>query len=551
MKLVHPISFTLLLAGITTSCTFRPPESAIRDEKPNILWITCEDMSPHLGCYGDEVAHTPVIDELASEGIRFTHAFSVSGVCAPSRAALITGLYPTSFGAMHMRTMKRTSALDQITDPELLAIPTYEAVPPAEVSCFTEYLRKAGYYCTNNHKTDYQFRNPITAWDESSTNAHWRNRQEGQPFFSVFNFGESHESQIWAREGDPSFTDPDDVIVPPYYPDTPVIRKDLARMYDNIRLVDQRVGELLQQLEEDGLTDETIVFFFSDHGDGTPRAKRWLYDSGIRVPLIVKFPDGSGAGTVTGRLVSFVDFAPTVLSLAQISIPGYMHGKAFLGREAAKPRDYVYGARDRMDPATDMQRFVRDKRYKYIKNYEPWKPYVQWIPYRDQMDLMQELYRVRDAGGLDSIQRLWFRETRPDEELYDVKNDPHEIYNLADEPGYADKLNELRRAHERWVETYGDLGDLPETELIRQLWPPDGEQPSTRPVEVRIENDTLTLHCPTPGASIAYQLPSDTAGEEDHWKLYHDPIPWSAEQSLRSTAIRIGFRQSDTIHVNW
>ena len=551
MKIVHPFTIILLSAGIINACTFRPPESAIRDEKPNILWITCEDMSPHLGCYGDEVAHTPVIDQLASEGIRFTHAFSVSGVCAPSRAALITGLYPTSFGAMHMRTLKRTSALEQITDPELLAIPTYEAVPPAEASCFTEYLREAGYYCTNNHKTDYQFRNPITAWDESSRSAHWRNREEGQPFFAVFNIVASHESQIWKREGDPSFTDLEEVNVPPYYPDTPVVRKDLARMYDNIRLVDQRVGELLAQLEEDGLTGETIVFFFSDHGDGTPRAKRWLYDSGIRVPLIVRFPDGSGAGTVTNRLVSFVDFAPTVLSLAQVRIPGYMHGKAFLGRDAAKPRDYVYGARDRMDPATDMQRFVRDKRYKYIKNYEPWKPYVQWIPYRDQMDLMQELYRVRDAGGLDSIQQLWFRETKPEEELYDVKNDPHEIHNLAGEPDYTNKLTELRSAHEWWVETYGDLGHLPEPELIRQLWPPDGEQPVTQPVEVRIENDTLSLHSSTLGASVAYQLPSDTAAGEDHWRLYHEPIEWSDQQSLRATAIRIGFRQSDTTYVDW
>ena len=201
---------------------------------------------------------------------------------------MITGMYPTTIGSMHMRTMTRTSAIDKITDPELLAIPTYEAVPPPEVKCFTEFLRAKGYYCSNNSKEDYQFRRPITAWDESSREAHWRNRKPGQPFFAVFNFTVTHESQVWSRAKDPSYTDPEAVIVPPYYPDSPIVRKDIARHFDNIAIMDTQVREILDQLKEDGLEDSTIVFFYSDHGDGLPRAKRWNYDSGIKVPHIIK-----------------------------------------------------------------------------------------------------------------------------------------------------------------------------------------------------------------------------------------------------------------------
>jgi arylsulfatase A-like enzyme len=518
------------------------------DFQPNILWITCEDMSPHLGCYGDSIARTPNLDRLASEGIRYTNAYSVSGVCAPSRSALITGMYPTTIGSMHMRTMTRTSAIDKITDPVLLAIPTYEAVPPPEVKCFTEYLRARGYYCTNNAKEDYQFRRPITAWDESSQKAHWRNRESGQPFFSVFNLGVTHESQVWKRADDPSYTDPASVAVPSYYPDSPIIRKDIARHFDNIAIMDAQVKEILDQLKEDGLEDSTIVFFYSDHGDGLPRAKRWIYDSGIKVPLIIKYPDRWQAGTVTDELVSFIDFAPTVLSLVGIPVPEYIQGQAFAGRQKAGAREYIYAAKDRMDPAMDNRRAVRDKRYKYIRNYMPERPYVQFLPYRDQMDLMQELFRYEREEKLDNVQALWFRKTKPIEELYDTWEDPYEINNLAGDPRYNDVLENLRKVHLKWKEETNDWGLIPETELIKRLWPPDGIQPITEVPVIKIDDGEdpekvkITMSCPTNGASIGYMLDSS-----QHWLLYSKPIDIKQGTKISAQAVRIGFKPSDVV----
>jgi len=516
---------------------------------PNIVWITCEDMSPHLGCYGDTIARTPVLDLLASEGVRYTQAFSVSGVCAPSRAALITGMYPTSIGAMHMRTMTRTSAIDRIKDPELLAIPTYEAVPPPEVRCFPEFLRMEGYYCTNNSKEDYQFRAPPTVWDESSNKAHWKNRAPGQPFFAVFNFTVTHESQVWARAGDTLITDPQKVAVPPYYPDTPLIRRDIARHYDNIALLDAMVAEVLDELDQAGLMDSTILFFFSDHGDGLPRAKRWIYDSGIKVPLIIRYPDRKFAGTVSDRLVSFIDFGPTVLSLANIPVPSYIQGKAFAGDQKTEPREYIYAAKDRMDPAMDNRRAVRDKRYKYIRNYMPDRPYVQFLPYRDQMVLMQELLRYEKDGLLNETQSLWFRKTKPREELYDTWSDPFEVRNLADDPEFGMKLHELREVHQKWKKETHDWGLIPETDLIKELWPPDGIQPTTSPPEIAsqaAEKDgmlRLQIGSSTEGASIGYKINGKGA-----WRVYFQPVELKKSDTLTAIAHRIGYKPSETVN---
>jgi len=518
------------------------------DFQPNILWITCEDMSPRLGCYDDPIARTPTIDKLASQGIRYINAYSISGVCAPSRSALITGMYPTTIGSMHMRTMTRTSSIAQITDPELLAIPTYEAVPPPEVKCFTEYLRAKGYYCSNNSKEDYQFKRPITAWDESSQKAHWKNRRPGQPFFSVFNFTVTHESQVWSRAGDTLITDPNKVVVPPYYPDSPIIRRDIARHYDNIALMDAQVNDILSQLKADGLEDSTIIFFFSDHGDGLPRAKRWIYDSGIKVPLIIKYPGNWQAGNVTDELVSFVDFAPTVLSLAGIEVPDHLQGQASAGSQRAEPRDYIYAAKDRMDPAMDNRRAVRDKRYKYIRNYMPDRPYVQFLPYRDQMALMQELFRYEKEGKLDQVQALWFQKTKPIEELYDTWEDPYEVNNLASDPRSHDILERLRDEHLKWKEETKDWGLIPETELIKELWPPDGIQPATKDPEFNVKENTesgmqlVSLSCSTPGSSIAYTL-----DDSEHWLLYSKPFEVSNEVRVSAQAIRIGYKPSEIV----
>jgi arylsulfatase A-like enzyme len=530
---------TLVVMAMSLGCNETPRPSP----RYNILWITAEDLSPRLGCYGDSIAITPNIDRLAEEGVRYTNVYSVSGVCAPSRAALITGLYPVSFGAMHMRTTSRTAALDQVTDPEALAIPVYEAVPPPEVKCFPEFLRAKGYFCTNNSKTDYQFHAPITAWDENGRNAHWRNRPEGMPFFSVFNFPITHESQVWSRAHESEIVRPEDVVLPPYYADTPIIRRDVARHYSNIARLDSAVGELLAQLRDDGLTDSTIIFFYTDHGDGLPRSKRWVYDSGLKVPLIIRYPNLHAASSVDSQLISFVDFAPTMLTLAGVPVPAYMQGRSFLGTQKPDPRQYVFAARDRMDPALETIRAVRDDRFKYIKNYHPERPYVQSIPYRDQMGLMQEMLRLDREGKLQGAAATWFRKTKPPEELYDTQNDPHELNNLAGMPEYTAVLDRLRNELAGWEKQVGDLGHIPEPQLVRRLWP-DGEQPQTSAPEIFDgRGSDIRLRCATDGASIAYRL-NDSEGR---WLLYTGPIARQGVEELEAQAVRIGFKPSEVL----
>ena len=537
------VTLSITACGATTDTSEEPTP-------PNILWITCEDMSARLGCYGDPLALTPHIYKLADHGIRFTRVFSVSGVCSPSRAALITGLYPTSFGAQHMRTTSRTASLDKITDPELLAIPVYEAVPPVGAVTYAELFRRAGYFTTNNSKTDYQFHEPVTAWDECNNQAHWRNRgNNDQPFFAVFNIMETHESRVWQNADKPILVDPAAIELPPYYPESPVIRRDMAIHYSNIMRMDSIVGVILQQLEEDGLADNTIVFFYSDHGDGLPRMKRWTYDSGLHVPLIVRFPDGKDAGTVNSDLISFVDFAPTVLALAKLDVPEYMHGQPFLGAEVAEPRHYIFASRDRMDPALDCIRTVRDERYKYHRNYLPQRPYVQFLPYRDQMPLMQELFRLRNEDKLNPVQMRWFSQTKPAEELYDLENDPHEIDNIADDPRYQDIKMRLSAQLDNWILAMNDPLAMPEPDLLKRIWPPDGIQPYTQPVSVTEKAGFIGMHSDTDGASIAYQLNEKIGGQ--HWLLYTSPIPAISIDSIAATAIRIGFRQSPTAFHKW
>ncbi|MHC4647220.1 MAG: sulfatase family protein [Planctomycetota bacterium] len=377
--------------------------------RPNFLWISCEDISPDLGCYGDDYAVTPNLDRLAGDGRRYTNAFVSFPVCAPTRSSIITGVHPGTLGSMHMRTKNKG----------------YEAVPPPQVKCFTEYLRAAGYYCTNNRKTDYQFKPPFTAWDESSKEAHWRNRPAKMPFFSVFNFTTTHESRCWPREGEKLIHDPAKVEVPPYYPDTPVVRENLARYYDKITKMDKQVANTLEQLEQDGLAEETVVFFWSDHGRGLPRCKRWPYDSGLHVPLIIRWPGRIEASSVCDDLVNLIDLAPTLLSLAGIDVPEYMQGNVLLGEKKSKPREYVFGGRNRMDASSnDYIRTARDKRYRYIRNFTPEILYAQRIDYMEKMPIMQEWRRLNAEGKLSGAQKLFFQHRKPPEELYDLLTDP-------------------------------------------------------------------------------------------------------------------------------
>lgn len=448
-----------ILGLLTLCCT---SIARADDARPNILWITCEDISANIGCYGDDYAVTPRIDQLAAEGVRYTAAFAPIGVCAPARSCLITGMWPPSLGTHHMRCQSKL---------------------PQGVQCFTEYLRAAGYYCSNNVKTDYNFAVPKNAWDESSRRAHWRGRAAGQPFFSVFNFTTTHESQV--RMPDAKFVertkdlpdnarhDPAKAPIPPYHPDVPEVRQDWARYADLISVMDGEVGAVLDELQQEGLAEETIVFFFSDHGAGLPRSKRWLYDSSTRVPLIIHFPKKyeqlapSAPGTTCDRLVNFVDFGPTVLSLAGVPIPPTMQGVPFLGKKAGPERQYVHGFRDRMDERYDMLRSVRDERYKLIRNYQPQKPYfgVQHLSYQNEMPTMQAWERLAAAGELNAVAAQWMQPTKPDVELYDTVVDPWEINNLADDPQYAEVRQRLQTELARWMQDIGDLGLLPECDL--------------------------------------------------------------------------------------
>ena len=505
--------------------------------RPNIVWIIAEDISPDLGCYGDSYAVTPQVDQLAQQGAVYTNAFSVSGVCAPSRSALATGAYPTSIGTMHMRT---------------------RVVPPPDVKCFTEALRASGYYCCNNGKTDYQFEAPFTAWDHDAPEAHWRNRPDpDQPFFAVFNHRISHESQIrvseeqrklnTARLRPEQFHDPDRAVLPPYYPDTSLTRLDWARYHDNVTAFDYQAGDLLRQLEEDGLADNTAVFLFGDHGRGLPRAKRWIYDSGIHVPLIVRWPGVVESGTVVKSLVSFVDFGPTVLSMANVAIPPHMQGLPFLGEAAAEPRQYIFAARDRMDETYDRIRAVRGKRFKYIRNYQPEKPYSQHIGYMDQMPTMREWRRLHAEGKLTGPQRLFFQ-SKPVEELYDTASDPHEIQNLTQDPQYADTLERLREQQDEWTAQYGDRGVEPEFAMMQSMRP-SGQYAKTQPVRIEIVRPvsssvaaTVRLSCSTEGASIGYTIENEP---EAHWALYSKPLSFEEPVRLRAKAIRYGYEESD------
>ncbi len=523
-------------------------------EKPNILWISCEDISSRLGCYGDSVAKTPNLNLLFDQGAKYTNVFTVAPVCAPNRSAIITGMYQTSIGTHHMRTSHR-GRTGELPTP-------YSTVPPHYVKAFPEYLRAHGYYCTNNSKTDYQFAGfgqvPVSIWHESSGTAHYKNRKnKDQPFFAIFNYTMTHESQTWQE---PEMTDPSTVKVPPYYPDTEPVRKSIARLYDQIAKLDAKVGMHLQELEEEGLAENTIVMYWSDHGDGLPRGKRWPYDSGTKVPMIVRWPGVIEPGTVIDDLVSSIDLGPTVLSLANVPIPEHMQGKAFLGAQAEEPWEYVFSARDRFDESYDMVRSVRNKKWRYMRNYYPNKPYVVWVPYRNQSPIMQELLRLQAEGNLEGPQKLWFQNTRPPEELYDTEKDPHNINNLANDPQYQDVLMEMREVLDHWRLESGDMGDISEYQMKEIMWP-GGEQPVTsvphfvpntegnRNANMVDEGGTLkdpclmSLYCSTQGASMVYTFDE---GNEPNWKLYNGPFPLdTGTTTIRAKAIRYGFKHSE------
>ena len=458
------------LGGVSGAALLRPGAAraaAPPANRPNILWITCEDMSPSLGCYGDKYAITPNIDRLASESVRYTNVFATAPVCSPVRSCMITGVCATSLGTPNLRSR----------------FPI-----PARMKGFPSYLRAAGYYCTNNAKTDYNTSNEPAiikaSWDQCGPKAHWRGRKGGRKFFAIFNDMTTHQSRtmVWpyakfrkdisSRLPAQQRHDPAKAPLPPYYPDTPITRRTVARYYDCITVMDLNVGRILKELSDDGLADDTIVFFYSDHGAGLPRHKRLVLDSGMRVPLLIRFPTKfqhlapAQPGKTAGRLISFEDFPPTVLGLASLPVPKYMRGRAFLGPKARRPRKYVYGARDRVDEAFDLARSVRDANWLYVRNYMPHLSYNQPSWYSDQGEIRTEITRLAKAGKLTAAaQKHYAGPTRTREELYDTANDPHQVHNLAALAKHRPRLAEMRSRLRLWMLSRRDLGFLPELDM--------------------------------------------------------------------------------------
>lgn len=442
----------LVSIGSTCSAQSIIASSASSEKfRPNILWLTSEDTGTEIGCYGDEFADTPNIDALAAKGMKFAKAWSNAPVCAPARTTIVSGMYPTSLGAQHMRSAVRL---------------------PDSVNPYPKLMKEQGYYCTNNSKTDYNLQvNEKNLWDESSNKAHWRNRKPGQPFFAVFNFTISHESKIRDRPHQ-AIHDPAKVKLPPYHPDTPEVRQDWAQYYDRVTEMDQKVGEVLRQLEADGLSDSTVVFYYGDHGSGMPRGKRWLYESGLRVPLVVHIPDrirpliggDYEKGSTSNRLVSFVDLVPTILSIAGVRPTDTLQGNAFLGNFAGKPSEYLYAFRDRMDERYDMSRAVRDDRYSYIRNFMPYRPQGMYLEYMFETPTTVAWKKEFDEGRLNAAQSFFWK-TKPGEELYDLKADPYQINNLAGLPEMTDIQQRLSEKLHQWMIQAGDTGLLPEGEM--------------------------------------------------------------------------------------
>ena len=518
----------------------------------NVIWISVEDMGPVLSAYGNNTIHTPNIDRLANEGVKYTNAYATVGVCAPSRFSIITGMYPARLGAHNMRTGDHNNFKwpedvkfrqnKGVIDKSGVNIPDYEVVTPSYVKPFTEYLRSEGYYCVNDDKCDYQFNAPFTAWDDVYGGGSYKNAPENTPFFYVKNYYTTHESRIWLRKDKPMTVHPDKVPIPDYYPDIPVVRNDIARKYSNIEALDQEVGELLKQLEADGVMENSVIFFWSDHGGNLIRQKRAVGNSGLHVPLIIRYPDGYRAGETENRLVSLMDLGPTVMSLIGLEPPNHMDGKAFAGIFEESPRQYIYGSADRFDESTDMQRSVLDGRFVYIKNFMPERPLIYRNRYREQITMNKHLIELDLAGELEGDAAYIFMKSKPVKELYDLENDPYEVHNLAENPAYASKLEELSTQLNQWQMAINDRGFTPESEIIEEFWP-NMIQPQTADVNIQINNSTAILSCETEGASIGYQY--GNAIDTNDWQLYTKPIQLNANEKIRARAIRIGYKASN------
>ncbi|TVR15161.1 MAG: sulfatase [Balneolaceae bacterium] len=452
LKLCLPVLFfspflTLFISACNSSEQSR--------ELPNILWLVSEDNSPMIGAYNDTFATTPNIDKFAEGGFLYTNAHANAPVCAPARNTIITGMYSPSNGNEHMRSNNRASEAVQF---------------------FPRLLREAGYYVTNNPKEDYNIAQDQTdgIWHESGDEAHYKNRAPGQPFFAVFNTMITHEISLFHEKAEDELRhNPSKVDLPPYHPDTPELRRQCAQYYDAVEDMDTWIGEKLRNLEDSGEAENTIVFYYADHGGVLPRSKRFVYETGTRVPLIVHIPEKFShlwplqeTGSKINRPVSFVDLAPTILSLAGIPVPEIMQGRAFLGDQKTDVPEYVHMYRGRMDERYDMSRAVRNDRFRYIRNYMPYRMYGQHVDFLFLASGMQSWHETCERGDCNELQqRFW--NTKPVEELYDTKNDPWEVNNLAQDADYSGVLQEMRAANRQWMIDIKDTGVIPEYDLLQ------------------------------------------------------------------------------------
>ena len=432
-----------LAAGLIAAAGLRAKGSP--GKRPNILWIVSEDTGPEFGCYGYPLVHTPNVDRIAREGAVFTNAFTAAPVCSASRSGFMTGMYQTSIGAHNHRSHRGDNFM-----------------LPEGIHVFTKYFRDAGYLTALPYgkKTDWNFKTRVTPYDTKNWDDLKKANQKGQPFFAQVQFSETHRKFKHCKEHP---VDPAKVTLPPYYPDHPIAQQDWALYLETINVLDQKIGQVLQRLEDDGLADNTIVIYFGDHGRAHVRGKQWLYDGGIHVPMAVRAPGLIEPGSTIDELVNAIDFAPTCLKLCGIEPPKHMEGRVFLGPGRDKPRDYIVAARDRCDETFDRIRCVRDKQYKYIRNFMPERAYTQKNAYKERAYPMLKLMRSLHAEGkLTPAQQLFMAETRPKEELFDIGTDPWEVKNLADSPKHQKVLETMRQRLDKWIQETGDKGQVPE-----------------------------------------------------------------------------------------
>ena len=435
----------------------------VAKESPNFLWLVCEDQSLFFSMYGDSSANTPNINQLAKDGVVYQNCYTPSPVCAPSRSSLITGMYPTTLGTQHMRAYKKSKEGNTINSHN--SLPYYSAKPKKPVRFFTEDLRAKGYYCTNNSKEDYNMMTSPLAWDESSEEAHWRNRDNNQPFFSVFNFNVTHESNIWKNETTYSTKELDNVQIPAFFPENSKIKSDFITNYKNIEKLDEQIGVFINQLKEDDLYDNTIIFFFSDHGGPFPRYKRSIYETGLRVPMIAKWINDTNRGN-NYQLVSFVDFAPTVLDAANLKREFPFEGVSFFKKNN---RSYVYAASDRFDEATDIRRSISDGKFKLIYNGDTSSPVYKSVRYRKQMQTMQVLDSLEKNSELNNFFSNWFSKRKNRFELYEVSKDYYELNNLVSNTKYSQIYESLKHQLFKWINE-SDYGNMSESVMLDSMF---------------------------------------------------------------------------------